>query len=350
MNKAILIGILLCVGACAQKNQDLLLFQLTKVTDDTLEIIYRGEGEAVEFRMLEGLSQTLSKNSQGVFQGQLKIQDLDNVIFSYYFVIQNREQSGKLIEEEIKPNQDDEDQFYLWVGKKRSAPMPESAELDGNLKTIDFYSDSIGAKRKVTVYSPRKEDENVPIIYLTDGRVVNDYAPYIDWLISKEIIVPVKLVGVHSSKAKRYAEYVNDGQGAMDFSKHESFFVKEILEEIESQIKDWKGNRYIYGFSNSAAFCMYAGINYPKVFKEVIAFSTWGYMAGYTDRNEFKYSSYPKFYLGAGKYESSNHSQISMSTLKRQNIDVEFKEFGSGHDYNVWRIEFMEYLKIRFGT
>ncbi len=350
MNKSILLGFLILVAACNQRNNDLLLFELVKTADDKLDITFRGEGETVEFRMLEGLHKTLIKNSEGVFKGQLKIQNLDDCIFSYHFLVQRQDQSGKLVDEEIKQKTDGEDQFYLWVGKKRKLPMKQSAELMGNLIARNFYSASLSDNRQLTIYSPKAEKSDIPIIYFTDGQVVEYYAPYIDWLISEEIVLPIKLVGVHSSKIVRYAEYVNQGRAEMEFSKHKSFFLEEVLEEIESNIKEWKGKRYIYGFSNGAAFCMYAGINHPEIFEEVVAFSTSGYKAGYNGQNEFEYDSYPKFYLGEGKYESFKDNQISMSTLKYNNIDVEFKEFGSGHDYNVWRIEFIEYLKNRFGA
>jgi enterochelin esterase-like enzyme len=350
MNRAIILGFLLCFGACVQQNEDESLFQLIKSDENTLEIIYRGEGEAVEFYMLEGLHQTLSKNDQGTFKGKLTIQDLDNGIFSYYFVVKRKDQTGRMVEHKIKPNQDGEDQFYLWVGKKRTLPLKQPSGLVGNLNTRDFYSPSLSANRQLTIYSPKGEKSNIPIIYLTDGQVVEYYAPYIDKLISEDIILPIKLVGVHSSKMVRYAEYVNHGRGELEFTKHNSFLLKEVLEDIESNIKEWAGKRYIYGFSNGAAFCMYAGINYPDVFEEVVAFSTGGYKAGYNDQNEFEHQSYPKFYLGEGKYENFKDNQISISALINNNIEVEFKEFSSGHDYNVWRIEFIEYLKNRFGT
>jgi len=34
--------------------------------------------------------------------------------------------------------------------------------------------------------------------------------------------------------------------------------------------------------------------------------------------------------------------------MKDNNLDVEFKEFISGHDFYVWRIEFVEYLENNF--
>ena len=34
--------------------------------------------------------------------------------------------------------------------------------------------------------------------------------------------------------------------------------------------------------------------------------------------------------------------------MNDNDIQVEFKEFVAGHDYNVWRIEFLDYLESRF--
>ena len=54
---------------------------------------------------------------------------------------------------------------------------------------------------------------------------------------------------------------------------------KHDREESKTGLEDWKGKRYMYGVSNGGAFCMYAGINYPDLFEEVIAFSTADYIS-----------------------------------------------------------------------
>ena len=61
----------------------------------------------------------------------------------------------------------------------------------------------------------------------------------------------------------------------------------------------------------------------------------------------FEHEKYPKFYLGAGRYESSifEDNVAFVKKMKQEGISVAFKVFISGHDYNVWRIEFLEYLE-----
>jgi enterochelin esterase-like enzyme len=99
--------------------------------------------------------------------------------------------------------------------------------------------------------------------------------------------------------------------------------------------------------------CMHAGLNHPNIFEEIIAFSTADYispMAQWINPVKFKFDEYPKFYMGAGKYETSifNNNVEFFDKLKENEIQVKFKEFVSGHDSNVWRIEFLEYLENRF--
>jgi len=54
--------------------------------------------------------------------------------------------------------------------------------------------------------------------------------------------------------------------------------------------------------------------------------------------------------MGAARYEENFFSDNIkfVQKLKAKNIDVEFKEFISGHDYNVWKFEFLQYLEKRF--
>jgi enterochelin esterase-like enzyme len=34
--------------------------------------------------------------------------------------------------------------------------------------------------------------------------------------------------------------------------------------------------------------------------------------------------------------------------MQENSLQVEFKAFIAGHDYNVWRVEFLEYVEKRF--
>ena len=345
--KKIIIFVLLIVS-CQSKTEQLTGHRLKKI-DDKLEIKYYGEGDVVEFKMFEGLNRILKKNSDGIFEGQLEIPDLDDGIFSYEILVHKKDKDGKMIVIDYKSDTED-GRHFIWTGKKRNIIYKKSDKLNGELFSTKIKSRNLEQERSLTIYTPSEIKKSTPIIYFTDGVVVEYYAPFIDKLITENKISPIKLVGIHSSKENRYKEYVDNGLENVQFKKHESFFYDEVMEDIEQEISGWNGKRYIYGFSNGAAFCMHAGINYPEKFEEVIAFSTADYISEFIKPIEFRFEKYPKFYMGAGRYENRiyKNNLNFLTKMKNNQITVEFKEFISGHDYNVWRVEFFKYLENRF--
>lgn len=339
-----------------------LIVSCQKAVSQKLIVNYNGDADVVQFKMFEGLSQFLKKDtSTGAFEGSLEIPNLSDAIFTYEIVVHKKDTLGQLLELEpkshlIKLNQNSairkKDRF-IWIGKNRKGDYLENEELTGSLTTKGIISEFLVEEREVTVYTPAEVDSKIPHIYFTDGSVVSDYAPFIDRLISAKKIRPVKLIGIHSSSSNRYAEYVQGGNDNELFRKHEKFVYKEVLNTIEKEIENWEGKRYLFGFSNGAAFCMHAGLNYPNVFEEIIAFSTADYispMARMMNPINFKFREYPRFYMGAGRYETSifKHNIKFLEYMNDNDIQVNFKDFVSGHDYNVWRIEFLEYLENRF--
>ncbi|MBK6263405.1 hypothetical protein JKA74_00045 [Marivirga sp. S37H4] len=329
---------------------------------EKLVINYNGDADVVQFKMFEGLHQTLTKDTiTGIFEGFLEIPNLNEAIFTYDIVVHKKDSLKRMIELEpeshlVKLNQHDaieeRDQF-LWIGKNRNGNYFKNEELTGSLVTKSMTSEFLEEEREITVYTPKGVSSKIPYIYFTDGSVVKDYAPYIDRLITTNKIRPIKLIGIHSSSSNRYKEYVKGGDDNEVFRKHQRFVYKELIHSIEKETENWEGKRYLFGFSNGAAFCMHAGLNQPNVFEEIIAFSTADYissMAQWISPIKFEFDEYPKFYMGAGRYEKSifNNNIEFLDKLKDNEIQVQFKEFVSGHDYNVWRIEFLEYLENRF--
>lgn len=315
---------------------------------DILIIRYKGEGDFVQFNMFEGLTLQLEKNPFGIFEGQLAIPGLNDGIFSYDITVQQSGASGSLVDIGYRPK---EEPFFRWVGPNRNAGYAKAGELSGKIDKLDFKSRFLKSERNLTLYTPPGLSDETPIVYMTDGSAVAGYAPYVDALISQGRIRPVALVGIHSSQENRYEEYVHTGVPNDYFDRHENFFTQEVLPFAEGAIENWRGKRYIYGFSNGGAFCMYMGINYPEWFDQIIAFSTADYISGFFSPVKLEQKKYPKFYMGAGRYEKSifNDNIKFVKKMKRKNISVEFKEFVSGHDYYVWQVEFLAYLERVFG-
>ncbi len=338
-----LLFIVMLFVSCKKNVTQSFRHELTQV-DDKLIVKYNGKADVVQFKMFEGLHLVLKQNSPTEFEGELYIPDLEEGIFSYDIIIHQKDENNKMIKKEYSPP--DEEKFFIWVGKNKQIGYSKANELKGTLTHTEINSGFLGENRKLTIYTPKIVNEKTPIVYLTDGIIVEHYAPYVDQLITEKIIKPIKMVGVHASSENRYKEYVDNGEENEHFSKHEDFFFKEILVTIEKGIKEWNGKRYMYGFSNGAAFCMYAGINHPETFEEIIAFSTADYISEYSYPINFNHDHYPRFYMGAGRYETNifNDNIRFIEKLKSNNIELEWKEFVSGHDFNTWKFEYLEYI------
>jgi len=355
------------------------------ISKDEMIINYTGDGDVVQFIMFEGISQILKQDSiSGDFNGIIKIPNLNEAIFTYEIVVHKNDSLGHMLELEpnknlVKLNNNDvieEGGRFLWIGKNRNGIYRKNKELTGTLITEMVTSKFLEEEREITVYTPKAISSKIPHIYFTDGSVVNNYAPFIDHLITTSKIEPVKLIGIHSSSSNRYQEYVKGGSNNEFFRKHQQFFYEEVVNTIETEIENWKGTRYLFGFSNGAAFCMHEGINNPNMFDEIIAFSTADYIKNpknliseedrkileelnkedrekllqFVNPIEFKFKKYPSFIMGAGRYEESifKDNIEFLEVMKENEIKVDFKEFIAGHDYNVWKIEFLEYLENRF--
>lgn len=333
-----------------------------KVASEILIINYSGDADFAQFKMFEGLHLILTKDSiTGTFGGELEIPNLNEAIFTYDVVIHKKDSLGQMIELKpeshlVKLNQNEaivEGERFIWLGENRNGSYSENEDLTGSLITKVVTSKFLDEGRQITVYTPKEVDSRIPHFYFTDGSVVKSYAPYIDRLISTNKIKPIKLIGIHSSSSNRYEEYVKGSNDNELFEKHQKFFYKEVIDTIEKEIENWEGERYLFGFSNGAAFCMHGGINNPSKFEEIIAFSTADYISAMAQRInpiKFKFDEYPKFYMGAGRYEESifKDNIEFLEVMKENEVEVEFKELVCGHDYNVWRIEFLEYLENRF--
>lgn len=349
MRTIIALCLLACLAACQHLPEDPAIRHKLKSNGDQLQIIYEGVGDVVQFKMLEGLALILTETEPEHFEGTLDIPQADDAIFSYSILVHEQDSTGKMIALPYHPQ--DSTPYFRWIGKNRDLPFNKATDLEGYLRDTLVESTFLDTTRILTLYAPPQKTAETPIVYLLDGSEVHAYAPFVDQLITEGLIKPVILVGVHASADNRYAEYVDNGIHKAAFKKHRDFFFHEVTPGIESRLGGWKGPRYIYGFSNGAAFAMSAGINHPRFFEEVIAFSTVDYITELFWEIDFKYDTYPAFYMKAGRYEDDVFAanERFAEKLMAKGIDVDFGEFISGHDHYTWQIGFLEYLVKRFG-
>lgn len=313
---------------------------------DYLKVSYTEKADSVVFKMFDAIELPLTKYGDNQFSGEIKIAGLDSAIFSYVF---EAFEMGKDSFENLNPVRHPLDGLSIWIGSKCDASYAESDELAGELIQNTIYSNSLEEDRDITIYTPKEFKDDTPMIYFADGQMVKQYAPYVDNLISENLIRPIMLVGVHSG-GYRSSEYIYQVEKEDRFGLHADFFLKEVAEKIEQDLENWSGDKYLYGVSNGAAFCLYASMIEPKLYKSIIVSSGVGGLYDLYKHIKPKEQSSPSYYMTAGRYDDLSFKQTKFfaEILKKNNYKVKFKELISGHDYNAWRIEFLVYLEEKF--
>jgi len=325
---------------------------------EILKINYRGEGDVVQFKMFEGASVILRKNENDVFEGAIGIPNAEEAIFQYQLVIHKMDEEKKMHPIEYHPL--DGTDYFKFIGKNRPPLIPENEPLIGHLSDTTLYSQHLQEERTISLYLPKEMSKEISIIYCTDGYNVTDYAKSVDYLIEEEIIEPVILIGIHASSnqkevngmnhSMRYIEYVDSGLDEERFQAHQSFFIEEVVHQLEATIlkNSTLKKRYLYGVSNGAAFCLHTAFNHPNIFEHIIAFSTVGYISDFPKPIVFGKDTYPDLYLAAGRFETGviEDNRYFSKRLEKEKVktNVTFKELICGHDSFAWRQAFLQFL------
>lgn len=344
--------------------------------NETLKIEVVSDADNVTFKMFQGLCINLEKVSRNKFFASKNINGIDSAIFQYSIITKKRDKDSLI---SIIYDKDSLDNLLFWKGKFAKDFTEYNEILNGNLIDTIVESRYLSESRKLSIFLPEnyKNDTTIPFFFITDGIVVNYYAKYVDYLITSEIIKPVIMVGVHSNDnlaimdstnnnpkyIKHFAtventdyeiilrpfEYVKDGSDTERYTNHQKFFLEEVVSFVETtfEVKTEKAYRYLYGFSNGAAFCVETGLSYPDFANEIVAFST-AFLV--TKNINFYKSNFPSFYLLSGLYERSINleNEFILKKMKKHNINCTMKNLVCGHDSYVWRIEFLKYLCEKF--
>jgi enterochelin esterase-like enzyme len=242
-----------------------------------------------------------------------------------------------------------------WRGPK-APPAPEQAgTLTGRVETIEIDSPNLGEKRKVEVYLPPGHtlQTRYPIIYMADGRTVEHYAKMLEPLIASRKVPPLILAGLRAGQGnpvpgdtvgRRAAEYLfGRVKGDAFFLKHESFFLGEVIPEMERRFaaSPEAKDRVVLGQSNGASWAIDMALRHPAQFSRVIGFSPcWA--AGYRKWDAAK----PKLFLTAGIFEQTCAETVAASAqaAKTAGQDVTFETHASGHSGLMWDVQFIDAL------
>jgi len=299
------------------------------------------------------------------FSTEILLPEAASANFQFTFEISASTTSGQVEKLLYRPEQGKK---FQWTGP--SAPLfQEATVLKGALIDTIIESHFLGQERQVSVYLPPAYEsiqEDLPVVYMTDGKMLREMSSRFDRLIASGGVRPFVVVGVFAGTEEveelrpgfflksRQFEYVDNGLDRGYFKKHQDFFLQEVLAFAENnfRVSNKSNERYLYGSSNGAAFCVQTGINYPELWEEIIAFSAVDYINETFQKIEFKKQEYPSFYLSAGRFEDrimDDHLQF-VGRLKEEGIRFQFRELLSGHDSFAWEHALLLYLSNEFAV
>lgn len=231
-----------------------------------------------------------------------------------------------------------------WTKKIEGVPK-------GLVKEYGFESENLKDKRKVRVYTPygySKEEKPYGFMVLTDG---DDYIYYLSAietlnnLIASKKIPPIVAVFIDSKEETRDEELTCSDSFA-------EVVTKELIPWIRQNYNISKSpeEAIICGISYGGLMAAYLGLNYSKVFGNVLSQSGsfWYKSVGFSDTKEDcfmsdkfkKVAKLPlKFYLNVGVLEHKEmiYANINLrDTLVSMGYKVDFQWFNSAHDYLSW--------------
>jgi enterochelin esterase-like enzyme len=301
---------------------------------DVLTIVHRDARDAV---VIGGSLQMPMARAPGtdMWYLLLKRRDWDRSFFSYQFAASRATtlESGEMSE-------------Y----RGPLAPiLKRAATLKGRIVIRKISSKHLNEDRAVSVYLPPVTRRSLPVLFMTDGAVMEKFARVIEPLILGGAIEPIAIVGVHASTAPgtrpgidgRSQEYVS--LVAPDIAaRHLQFFIDEVLPSMTSEyrLSERREDRAIFGFSNGAAFVTTVAARHGNLFSHALPFSF------NLPKIESAKHDAPTYHFAAGELEPyflaatrNAHEQLSTSGTS-SNLHT----YMSGHDVLMWQLALCEYL------
>jgi enterochelin esterase-like enzyme len=163
------------------------------------------------------------------------------------------------------------------IGEPTGEAVPDVAREEapaapkGGVKSINFESKHIGARRNVKVWLPPGHDpkKSYPVFYTCDG-MLNVNTKLVEPLIADGRIPPVIIVAIMHGPNLRMQEYVQTG--SKEFAAHEKWFIEEVLPWAEREFGASKNRmeRIVFGSSNGGPFSLTMGARHPDLFGHVV--------------------------------------------------------------------------------
>ncbi len=168
-----------------------------------------------------------------------------------------------------------------WRGSTAPPSPPTNDPVLGRLVEHTVDSAFIGSRRVLAYVPPgHTPDEELPVVYATDGQGLAAYARRVDAAIAAGTLARVVLVGAHAAAFDpvqgnlRALEYLY-GFDPRRFDAHQRFFVDELSgwAETELGVSARRERRAIFGCSDGAGHALFTSLLHPERFAHVVAFS-----------------------------------------------------------------------------
>lgn len=245
-------------------------------------------------------------------------------------------------------------------------PFPDWTKLyqvkHGKLREHFISSVQLGfANRKVWVYTPPGYDENAseiyPLMIFADGQwcIGPLQIPHMaDALIKHGRMQPVIIAMVQSGDQKdRIKTYVSN-------DRHYSFLLTELLPFLQTQYRLDSANLGVGGVAVSAIAAAHAALKNPAVFSHLVMVSpplgrgiAQDKLRLYAERFENAAVLPKRIFQSVGRYETRSRFYLPAQVLhtileKRDDIDYQYIEIGSGHGLVAFRAVLPEALAWAF--
>ena len=235
------------------------------------------------------------------------------------------------------------DHRYRGSSAPAELPSHEDDALVGSLETHDFASTSLRENRRVKVYLPpgHTSNDSLPVIYATDGNMIQPYIRRIDAAITQKRIPPIVLVAPHAAPMdrtgnERALEYL-PGFDDQRFDRHQRFFVDELSAwaATEFGVSNQREFRAIFGCSDGAGHALATASMHRQRFGHCIAYST-GMPP--SEQTRWEPEGAPFVHLCAGTLEQGFHqaTEAWAAWLHFHQSPHHFTERICGHDLIQW--------------
>lgn len=223
----------------------------------------------------------------------------------------------------------------------------------GTLHDTVFASTELGNSRVVRVYTPpgyESSRDSFPVILFHDGLEYVSLAQannIIDYLIWKGRIAPI--IAVFVPPVNRTPEYVSTR-----IDQFSRFIVAELMPSIDARYRTRRdpASRAVLGASNGGNISLWLGYNFPAVFGNVGAQSSYilpSLSKGFQSSAKLKL----RLYLDLGTYDIPVLTPMVRSfvpILQSKGYSLRYREVHEGHSWGSWRAHLAGALEFFFGN